>query len=94
MTGEQIFFAGCASVVTMAGAVNAFILQGFRKDVQDFKSELAKKRDASYCETVRNSCIEVRKDKSKELKDGEDELWDALNCHSHTGLPNDSKVVR
>ena len=101
---QWIISAGIG-LLGILGTINGLLLKDLRSRFMSAEFTLQKKLDKDDCTKLQADCkktvckelvrteLELRdviNDKEKE----HDELWSVINSHSHTGLPDGSKVTR
>ena len=85
-------------VISILSGILAIIISVLLKLIFDrlgvIEAKLNNMVTDATCKERTGICQATRREKSKELMDEDEELWAALNKHSHTGLPADAQVVR
>ena len=80
--------------IGVVSTLNALLLKSILGRLTALETKLETKRDAVSCDRIRTDCGRLRDTIETEVKQTADELWDAVNHHSHTGLPDGAKVIR
>jgi hypothetical protein len=95
---EQWVIPAGVGVLGILGTINVFILNSLWGDIKDVKSEVkaqaGKSQSIDACDKARASCEKIITEMKACKNNDHEELWDAFNHHSHTGLDNSSKVTR
>lgn len=88
----RVWMMGIA-VVSVLGTVNAFILHGISQRLGRLEERQEKLQTVDGCVRAQGSCKkEVEADVGRHCEESR-ALWERLNRHSHTGLPDGSKVT-
>lgn len=93
MIDNAIIAAGMG-ILGILGGINVYILTGIQKDIRGVRTELQLKQDRTSCDANMKLCKETRAVKEQHTCGEIVTLWQAFDKHSHTGLPESSKVTR
>jgi hypothetical protein len=70
------------------------VKKGKDEEISKLREQLSLKRDITHCSIEQSKCFTLFDKKVTALEKEDGEIWDAFNSHSHSGLPENSRVTR
>ena len=94
----DLLIAACSLVFTVVNGLIAYIWvskwNDIKEVIKDLKETLVKKVDEAHCLQWREHHCRKLSGLEARLNKEDSELWEAVNRHSHEGLPGEGRVVR